>query len=78
MSSDDFSLPVRAKKHFRVMKEVIGVQRRNIHGLQRTVISLRKRVRTLNGLIDLLNSYVQEVIYMQYFLDQMFDMVWCV
>ncbi|VEN44792.1 unnamed protein product [Callosobruchus maculatus] len=62
MSSDDFSSPGRAKKNFRIMKEVITSQRRKIHGLQRTVTSLRKRVSTLNGLINLLKkkSYISE------------------
>ncbi|CAH1981151.1 unnamed protein product [Acanthoscelides obtectus] len=61
MSSDDFSSPVRAKRNFCIMKNVIQAQRR-IHGLRVTVNSLRKRVRTLNSLISVLKkkSYISD------------------
>ncbi|CAH1993868.1 unnamed protein product [Acanthoscelides obtectus] len=48
MSSDDFSSPVRAKRNFCIMKNVIQAQRKRIHGLRVTVNSLRKRA-SLSG-----------------------------
>ncbi|CAH1981929.1 unnamed protein product [Acanthoscelides obtectus] len=62
MSSDDFSSPVRAKRNFSIMKNVIQAQRKRIHGLRVTVNSLRKRVRTLNSLISVLKkkSYISD------------------
>ncbi|CAH1994072.1 unnamed protein product [Acanthoscelides obtectus] len=62
MSSDDFSSPVRAKRNFCIMKNVIQAQRKRIHGLRVTVNSLRKRVRTLNSLISVLKkkSYISD------------------
>ncbi|CAH1981399.1 unnamed protein product [Acanthoscelides obtectus] len=62
MSSDDFSSPVRAKRNFCIMKNVIQAQRKRIHGLRVTVNSLGKRVRTLNSLISVLKkkSYISD------------------
>lgn len=61
-SSDDFASPRKAKKNYRILRDKVVSQRKEIHKLHVTVASLRKRVKTLTSLLKVLRSksYITE------------------
>nr|CAH7716790.1 unnamed protein product [Callosobruchus chinensis] len=56
LSSSDFSTPRKAKKNFCLMKQTIKTLRGKSHSLQTRNTYLRKRVKTMRGLINLLKE----------------------
>lgn len=63
LSSDGFSTPRKAKKHFHIMKKSIDLHKKKNKSLKSTVTYLRYRIKTLNGLLTHLKEkrYIKEL-----------------
>ncbi|CAH1981922.1 unnamed protein product [Acanthoscelides obtectus] len=56
ISSEDFSTPKKAKRNFRNLKSALDSEKKKRRGLQTTVTTLRRRIKTLSSLLKLLRS----------------------
>lgn len=56
LSSDDFSSPKKAKRHFRFLKTTIFNQRKKIKVLQQNVRRLRGKINSMESLVRLLKQ----------------------
>ncbi|CAH2012455.1 unnamed protein product [Acanthoscelides obtectus] len=56
LSSDDFSTPRKAKSNYRLMKSSLMRLRKKVKSFQTSVGALRRRIKTLGGLLKLLKQ----------------------